>query len=427
MNKHSLLKKVFAVSGLILASASVATAQEYHNTTERIGGVWASGMSLVTIGPGADITVDGDWYLTANTVTIDPAAKIGGAGTIHLMTPATYGAPAAATALNAGGNLGSGTGIGCKLSVENGNTVVLGGSNDLVMSNNLNFAKVGAHLVIGTRSVVFTSAAAAASTASTVPAVGFLNQPADAATTFQDAYIVTNGTGVVTKRALANGSSFTYTVGQSAATGAATDYTPATLTNTAGAARDLSTQVKTYANSGSLEGNTTYGIDRTWQITGSTAGTATVALTNNAASEGTNYVRNAAFVTQQVNTGVWDVAAGGAPTTPNYTHSRSGLTVPVSGLTSYFSKSSDNNISISQNATLDLVVGLHGDMITSGANTGTMNNFLQNYYGGNVGLLPTTDPYGLGATYANINNPAGPAGYSSGLGKSTSARCFQSC
>lgn len=39
-----------------------------------------------------------------------------------------------------------------------------------------------------------------------------------------------------------------------------------------------------------------------------------------------------------------------------------------------------------------------------------MGNEMQNYFGGNAGLLPKTDPYGSGAVYNNIGNPAGVAG-----------------
>lgn len=61
----------------------------------------------------------------------------------------------------------------------------------------------------------------------------------------------------------------------------------------------------------------------------------------------------------------------------------------------------------SSNVTVNAKVFLQGDM---GAGA-TMNNDLQNYFGGNSGLLPTTSPYGgTVATDATINNPAGLAG-----------------
>jgi hypothetical protein len=59
------------------------------------------------------------------------------------------------------------------------------------------------------------------------------------------------------------------------------------------------------------------------------------------------------------------------------------------------------------NVPLSIKVFLEGDM---GAGA-TMRTDLQNYFGGNTGLLPTTSPYGAPTnTYAAINNPAGAAG-----------------
>lgn len=58
-------------------------------------------------------------------------------------------------------------------------------------------------------------------------------------------------------------------------------------------------------------------------------------------------------------------------------------------------------------ATLDLKVKLQGAMASSGIN---MRTDLQNYFGENLGLLPTTDPYGFGKTYSDINNISGAAG-----------------
>ena len=56
---------------------------------------------------------------------------------------------------------------------------------------------------------------------------------------------------------------------------------------------------------------------------------------------------------------------------------------------------------------LSLKVFLEGDM---GAGA-TMRNDLQNYFGGNLGLLPSISPYGgVTNTYTLINNPLGPAG-----------------
>ncbi|XZF16521.1 LamG-like jellyroll fold domain-containing protein [Chitinophagaceae bacterium MMS25-I14] len=56
---------------------------------------------------------------------------------------------------------------------------------------------------------------------------------------------------------------------------------------------------------------------------------------------------------------------------------------------------------------LNVKVFLQGDMPSSGT---TMHNDLQDYFGGGAGLLPVADPYGAGASYSQINDPAGPAG-----------------
>ncbi len=383
------LSPLLVASGLVALSSSAALAQEYHNTTEQINGNWASGAPTVTFGPNADITINGDWYLTANTVTVNPAAKIGGTGTLHIMTPATYGAAATATTLNAGGTMGSGTGIGCKVSLENGSTVVLAGTGDLVLNNNLAFAKTGAHLVLGSNNATFTSAALAVPT-TTVPATGsFSNQPANA-TAFSNAYAVTNGTGTVGKQALATNAAFLFPVGATAAT----DYTPATVTNTA-AARNLSARVQSYTASTPVEGNVTRGVNRTWQIAGSTAGTASVALQHNAATEGSAFDRNKAFVTQYGANG-WSVGAPMAATTPNYTHTGS-FTVPTTGDATYFSKSSDTVNSITPFIAVSPIVLLQGAYSGS-----AMTNLLRTN-----GLIPASQPYGIAPfNYAGTENAA---------------------
>lgn len=57
---------------------------------------------------------------------------------------------------------------------------------------------------------------------------------------------------------------------------------------------------------------------------------------------------------------------------------------------------------------VDITALLVGPMPGSGS---IMTSDLQNYFGGNTGLLPSTSPYGAPtSTYANINNPAGSAG-----------------
>lgn len=381
--------RLFAIAGLLLPGATYAADYEVHNVAEQITGNWASAHSDLLIGPNAVITVDGDWYVTANNVYIHPGARITGNGTLHLMNPSAYGKAAATTLFDGGG-----VAIGCKVSIENNSTITLtaidpaasypaagitdpggAGTNNLKLDNSLNFNNTGAYVTLGNYNVVFTSNAAAVVTRTDLNNAGFTPDPIPG--NAADAYLVTSGTGTVVKEGLANAATFSYPVGQSAGS----DYTPATITNTA-AARDISLQVKDYAASGATEANATRGIDRTWQITGSTAGTATVALLNNAASEGTAYDHNAAFVTQQITPGNWSTGTPSLPGTPNYTQSGT-FTVPVSGNTSYFSKSNDVQSSISQRMLVSPVALLQGPL--SGSTMTTALNTLN--------LIPLSQPY----------------------------------
>ena len=393
-NLRFLFTRLIPALALTLPVTAQAAEYEIHKGTERISGNWASANSDVIIDAGAVITVDGDWYITANNVYIHPSAKILGSGTIHLMNPSAYGIKSAApTMLDAGG-----TTIECKVSIENNSTIILtaidpavayassgitdpggAGSDNLKLANNLNFNNAGAYVVLGSSSVVFTSADAAMVTRNDLNNAGYTQDPVPG--TAADAYLVTTGSGIVRKEGLAALSgTFSYPVGQSAPN----DYTPALVSNTAAAARDISVQVKNYSNSGATEGNLTKGIDRTWQITGSTAGPATISLLNNASSEGTGFDHNDAFVTQQLSNGLWSVGTPALPGTPNYTHTAA-YTVPAAGATSYFSKSSDVQSSISVRILVSPVALLQGPL-NGTVMTTTLNT---------LGLIPQTQPYNI--------------------------------
>ena len=391
MKPNKLFSPLILASVLAFCSSSVqAQTGEYHNTTETINGSYASGFANFEIGPNADITVNGDWYITATAVKISPTAKIGGTGTMHIMTPKTYGGAAALTTLTAGGALNGGAGITCKVSLENGAGVVLAGTENLVMGNNLAFAKVGSHLTLGaTAGLAFTAAAAAIPTITNAPAApAFTGQDVNN-TTFADAYVVTNGAGSVSKAGVAATSgSFSFPVGTSRNSGATTDYTPATVTNTAAATRTLSARVQDYTSSTPVEGNVTTGVNRTWQIQGSAAGTATVALTHNAGTEGSAYMRNAAFITQNTTAGGWSVGMPMAATTPNYTNTGT-FDVPAATDGSYFSKSSDAINS------LNPFIAASPKVFLQGAYNGTgMTNALTT-----ANLVPKNQPY----TFAPFN------------------------
>jgi len=397
---------------MLCAGNALAAGYELHNVTERISGTYASAAGDMVIGPSAVITVDGDWYITAANFYIHPSATISGTGTIHLMNPSTYGAPAAATNLDAGGVT-----IGCKISVENDKTISLGyidpaavygssgisdshaaGSDDLVLANNLNFNNNNAHVILNSSNVVFTSAAAATITYADLNTAGFTADPAPPASPYL-AYFVTNGatSGVVTKQGLANAASFTYPVGSSSATASPYDYTPATVTNTA-ASRNISVRVQNYTNSASAEGNAAKGVDRTWNVYSDAAGTATVALTHNAANNnagnstnGSSFDNTAAYISQQLSAGTWSwdstVANGG---TPASTHSGN-FTLAASGsaATAYFTKASGVN-GVSDVLSASPVVFLQGAMSGTTMKTTLRTN----------NLLPLTQPYGTLFSYA---------------------------
>lgn len=157
-----------------------------------------------------------------------------------------------------------------------------------------------------------------------------------------DKHIVTNGIGVLSKEGLANNTNFLFPVSI-----AGTDYTPATVKNTAIAARTINVQVKDYSTSAADE--TTFankGMDRTWQITASTAGTAEIVLQHNAAnnvngtSTNQSLFNNAmSYASQQLTSGVWSQSCtgtnGGTPTSSNQADFTLSDTVDA---TAYFTK-----------------------------------------------------------------------------------------
>ncbi|RYE12486.1 MAG: DUF11 domain-containing protein, partial [Sphingobacteriales bacterium] len=155
-------------------------------------------------------------------------------------------------------------------------------------------------------------------------------------------HVITNGTGILTKEGIANNGSFIYPVSIGN-----TDYTPATITNTA-ANRSISVQVKDYATSAAVETTfITKGMERTWQITSNVAGTANVTLQHNSATNTNGVVTNEslfnnalAFVSQQLTPGVWSQTCtgtnGGSPVSIN---TGNNFVLPTTvGATAFFSK-----------------------------------------------------------------------------------------
>ena len=158
-----------------------------------------------------------------------------------------------------------------------------------------------------------------------------------------DKYIITDGTGIVRKLDLATNATFDFPVGR-----AASDYTPASITNLEPGARIFNVQVKNYAETVPIESNVTEGIDRTWQISSDISGSANVVLSHNDVtnsagiqSSGSAFNPAAAYISQQTSTNVWSTASGAFNGgTPVNTLSKT-LTVPnAPDATSYLTKSS---------------------------------------------------------------------------------------
>lgn len=355
------------------------------------GSTTASVAETIYLGPGA-YQVDGTWEIYSKRVWISPGAIFTGTGTIKFFNPSAAGGVASPTLIDGNNSLNA---INVNIELYNAANMILTdiikpsdaaaagwddnmGNAGMLIGGNFNFGVANGDVILGN----YDLRTASGSTLSGYQA---------------DRFVVTNGNGHLVHNSYTG--NFVFPVGI-----AEGDYTPAAVNNNA--SNSIHVLVQDYATSPSSESSTA-GIDRSWQIFGDNAGTITLALTNDAGTEGVAYARNNAFITQQIAAGVWDVVAGRMPTAPDYTHSRSNLIIPAAGTaTSYFSKSSDSVISLSGNAQLDLTVGLQGDMQVNG----TMRNDLQNYFGGNTGLLPTIDPYGGGAICADINNPSGVAG-----------------
>ena len=181
-------------------------------------------------------------------------------------------------------------------------------------------------------------------------------------------HVVTNGTGVVVKENLANGSSFLFPVSI-----AGLDYTPATVVNQV-AVRNISVQVKAYGISPSEEGTFgTRGMDRTWQISGSTSGAADITLQHNSAAnangagtDGAGFNNSLAYVSQQLSAGVWSSSCtgsdGGSPISIN---SGTGLVLPATlDATAYFTKQTVNCTDLMVSKTVNSVSPLVGSNVT---------------------------------------------------------------
>lgn len=222
-------------------------------------------------------------------------------------------------------------------------------------------------------------------------------------------HVVTNGSGVVVKENLANGSSFLFPVSI-----AGLDFTPATVLNQA-VARNINVQVKDYNTSAATETSfATKGMDRTWQISASVAGAANVILQHNSATNtngaGTNesaFNNNLSFVSQQLSAAVWSSSCtgnnGGSPISITTGNS---LVLPASvDATAYFTKQSVTCTDLFVSKTINSVNPSVGSTVTftiTARNNGvvdatgvTVNDLLPNGYS----YISSTVSVG---TYSNV-------------------------
>jgi hypothetical protein len=279
---------------LFCAGARAQSDPLYIDGPYYIGAPYAEWYGDVTLGPNAQVYIqDGTTVLFygANLI-VDPAARIYGAdagwttfpegsGTASLvfMQPNPNDNSTVQQTLNGGNGSGVG-GLPAWMNIEVNNPagVALTGSNTRITgaltltAGTLSLA--GQDLKLGPSATV----------------AGYDNTK----------QVVTDGTGYLVKEGLAAGSSFTFPVGR-----AAGDYTPVTLTNQSGSANDYYVQVKSYAESGLPISGPATGIDRAWNIYGTTGAAATLSLTHNTATDGAAFSEAAAFLTQQTGPGTW--------------------------------------------------------------------------------------------------------------------------
>ncbi len=156
-----------------------------------------------------------------------------------------------------------------------------------------------------------------------------------------DKYLVTDNTGVVMTEGIAGGNSFLFPVGQSAGA----DFTPVLITNKAGM-RTLSVQVKNESFSPAVIPGTAISIDRIWQITSDVAGDADIAFTHHATAESVVFDRAAAWATQQTASGQWSTGVPSAGTNGSFTHSGSFAVPAGAGTTAFFTKFSEELVSV---------------------------------------------------------------------------------
>jgi hypothetical protein len=389
------------------------------------GNVYINNGSTLTVNTGGNFYFYGDEWINEPGAVINNS---GGAGTISFIQPrpavnavdpvsgsARY--PDNATAYTSTSNAVQyldGGGVATNVNITNYNPNNLSlcnldnsaatGSGDTRLDGTFTFAANEGDVLLNDNNFIFTATGNYASSG--------INA--------YDGYLVTNGTGMVTKEGIANTAAFSFPVGQ-----AEDDYTPATITNTSGTSNTYHVQVKNYGASASGEGVSAEGIDRTWQMYSGTAGTADICLQhntiNNAAgntSNGTLFNNTMAFVTQQTGPGLWSSGTQADGGSPASTHCASYTLAATADATSYFTKSSDPLTPLP--VTLQSFSGNidHCAASLKWTTTSETNNshFVVEYSTNSIDFIPVAevtsknDPNGASYTY-NYNDIQPGAGY----------------
>ncbi len=254
----TLLVFIFLLTSGIARSQSVyfAPGQEIY-----IGNQVSIPMELVNAGP---VTIGGGALnFSGNEYRNLAGAAYSGTGYV------VFSAPATGTQSLYGGNI-----FFRNLRINNGNNVVLAGSDDAGVSDTLDFT--AGRLQLGSLnlnmggSAVFTGFAA-------------------------DRYVITNGTGVVRYNTVAAGRSLFYPVGNAGGT----DYTPALVKNGT-TQQTVNMRVQRIPGAGQTP-DTATGIRRVWNIwTGSGGGLDSLVLYHNDSLNGLQYISSAASVNRYV-------------------------------------------------------------------------------------------------------------------------------
>jgi hypothetical protein len=291
--------RILPAGWLILLLAAVTGTQAQSSPTTISGTFFIySGSNTqwygdVTLGPGAQLYIQDGETVTFNGghFTIDPSAKVYG---FNPAFQATEGGGTAVLLFQQPNPLDNST---VQQTLDGGNNAGLGGMPSLMnigLDNTLGMALTGNNTRI-TGTLAFTNGSIA------LGSQNLQMGPAGLITGFNNTnYAITDGTGNLVKEGLASSSAFTFPVGR-----AASDYTPAILTNTGGAADDYYMQVKSYAESAATITGPANGMDRSWHIYSTTGGTAGLSLTHNTSTDGSAFSEALAFATQQTTAGSW--------------------------------------------------------------------------------------------------------------------------